>query len=113
LDTFDNVSRIMKEKRISQRDLAEYLHVTEFRVSHWKNGRSESYMKYMPQIAEFLGVQVGEIFAGEQKDPVISFDDGKAKILYDKLLNAGIDVCELSVTQIDRIVALAKAGLDK
>lgn len=48
----------MKEQRVSQREICQYLNLTKQTFSEWKAGRSESYLKYLPQIAEYLDVSV-------------------------------------------------------
>lgn len=110
--TFDSILQRMKEKGKTQRELAEFLGITEHKVSHWKNNRSDSYVKYIEQISEFLGVSIEEIYGEETKNPAIENDDGNAKLLYDKLLDAGIDIKKLSSKEIEKIIALVKAGFD-
>ncbi len=48
----------MKEQRVSQQEICQYLNLTKQTFSEWKAGRSESYLKYLPQIAEYLDVSV-------------------------------------------------------
>lgn len=48
----------MKEQRVSQQEICRYLNLTKQNFSDWKSGKSESYLKYLPQIAEYLDVSV-------------------------------------------------------
>lgn len=48
----------MKEQRVSQQEICQYLNLTKQTFSDWKSGKSESYLKYLPQIAEYLDVSV-------------------------------------------------------
>lgn len=48
----------MKEQRVSQQEICRYLNLTKHAFSDWKSGKSESYLKYLPQIAEYLDVSV-------------------------------------------------------
>lgn len=48
----------MKEQRVSQQEICRYLNLTKQTFSDWKSGKSESYLKYLPQIAEYLDVSV-------------------------------------------------------
>ena len=48
----------MKEQRVSQQEICQYLNLKKQTFSEWKAGRSESYLKYLPQIADYLGVSV-------------------------------------------------------
>ena len=59
--TFDTILVILKRKNFHQKDLTDYLGLTKNTFTNWKAGRSESWRKYLPQIAEFLGVTVDEL----------------------------------------------------
>lgn len=61
------VSRIideLKKQRKSQKDLGDFIGVTQNVITDWKSGRIKSYTKYIHGIAEFLGVSV-EYLRGE------------------------------------------------
>lgn len=58
MDTLTKILGIMKEQRVSQQEICQYLKLTKQTFSEWKAGRSESYLKYLPQIAEYLDVSV-------------------------------------------------------
>ncbi len=57
----DNITKLLDERKIKQIELTNYLGVTKNTFSNWKSGRTQSYMKYLPQIAEFLGVSVDSL----------------------------------------------------
>lgn len=59
--SFDAVLVILKKKNFTQRNLSDYLGVSEQAVASWKSGRNQAWRKYLPQIAEFLGVTVDEL----------------------------------------------------
>lgn len=56
--TLDIILNELKKQHKSQKELAEHLGMSKNAVSEWKSGRNEAYKKYLPQIAEFLGVTV-------------------------------------------------------
>lgn len=56
--TFDNIDALMKQQGIKQTELCNYLGISKNRYTDWKSGRINSYVKYLPQIAEYLGVTV-------------------------------------------------------
>ena len=62
----DNISRILDEKKLKQKDLTDYLGISKNCFTDWKNGKSASYKKYLPQIAEFLGVSVDYLIGNEE-----------------------------------------------
>jgi len=61
LSTIDTILVILKNKNLKQKDLTDYLGITKNAFTDWKSGRIESWKKYLPQIAEFLGVTVDEL----------------------------------------------------
>lgn len=67
MSTIDRIISVMKEKGIKQKELCDYLGKGEMVFSNWKAGRSESYKKYIPQIAEFFGCSVDYLLGKEQK----------------------------------------------
>lgn len=46
----------LEERGLQQKELAKYLSITRGVISQWKSGISNSYNKYLPQIAEYLEV---------------------------------------------------------
>lgn len=58
LDTLDRIILLMNEKNYNQQILTDYLGVDKSIFSTWKNGKSKSYMKYLPQIASLFGVTI-------------------------------------------------------
>ena len=58
LDTLDRIVLLMNEKNYNQQILTDYLGVDKSIFSTWKNGKSKSYMKYLPQIAGLFGVTI-------------------------------------------------------
>lgn len=80
---------------MKQKDLTDYLGLTKNAFTDWKGGKSESYKKYLPQIAEFLNVSVDYLLSGEnKKSPDTSPDemserDRDALRLYRALIASG------------------------
>lgn len=61
----------MKSKHISQQDICINLNLKKQAFTDWKAGKSESYLKYLPQIAEILNVSV-DYLLGKTDDPTPS-----------------------------------------
>lgn len=53
----DKIIELMNQKKITQKQLTDFLGVDKSIFSQWKSGKNQSYMKYTSQIADFLGVQ--------------------------------------------------------
>ena len=56
MDTMAVILSIMKEKGITQKELCKAIGIGAPKFIDWKMGRVRSYHKYIPQIADFLGV---------------------------------------------------------
>lgn len=57
--TLNKIVAILKERNIKQKELTDYLNISKNVFTDWKSGKCSSYQKYLPQIAEFLGVPIG------------------------------------------------------
>lgn len=57
----DNIIACMEYKKLSQKDLCEYLNVNQQMFTNWKNGYSDSYLKRLSKIAEFLDVSPNDL----------------------------------------------------
>lgn len=62
----DNISQLLNNKGLKQKDLTDYLGISKNCFTDWKSGKSSSYQKYLPQIAEFLGISV-DLLVGNEK----------------------------------------------
>lgn len=55
-NVLDKIIQIMKEKKISQKELCNKLGIPASQFTNWKNGQNKSYLKKFDLIAEVLGV---------------------------------------------------------
>ncbi len=58
---------LLKEKNLQQKDLCDSLNLSNKSFTEWKANRSTSYMKKLPQIADYFGVSVGYLLGTETK----------------------------------------------
>ncbi len=97
LSVLDNIILELKRKNKKQKELTDYLGITKNAFTDWKSGRIKSYMKYLPQIAEFLGVSVDYLLNTDEnkKSPdtshlgEMSERDRDAARLYSALISSG------------------------
>lgn len=89
MDTLTKILNEMKTKKISQREMAKLLGMTENNVSGWKAGRNKSYLKYISQIADILGVSADYLLDtdeyGQKENPTRESEAKKLYELYSKL----------------------------
>lgn len=97
MKVLNNILFELKRTNKKQKDLTDYLGLQKNSFTEWKGGRSKSYMKYLPQIAAFLGVTVDYLLNADEnkKSPDISQDsemserDRDAARLYRALISSG------------------------
>lgn len=58
MNTFDRIDFLLKQKKLKQIDLTNYLGIPKTSYTDWKTGRTKSYQKHLPQIASFFNVSV-------------------------------------------------------
>ena len=64
------LQELRKEKGITQKELADFLNVSDKTVSHWECDKYSPDISVIPLLAEFFGVTCDEILRGERKAPV-------------------------------------------
>ncbi len=96
MSVLDNIILELNNQNKKQKELTDYLGITKNAFTDWKSGRIKSYMKYLPQIADFLGVSVDYLLDdGNKKSPDTSLDsemserDRDAARLYRALIASG------------------------
>ncbi len=63
------LAELRKEKGITQKELADYLNVSDKTVSHWECDNYSPDISVIPLLAEFFGVTCDELLKGEKKPP--------------------------------------------
>lgn len=82
MDTIDKIIELLKIQHKTQKDLTDYLGLDKAMFTQWKSRRTESYLKHIIKIAEFLGVSVGELIGSENvKSEPIYLDDETRELL--------------------------------
>lgn len=79
MDIVDRIFAIVDAKFKEQREFAISLHVAPARVSEWRKRKSQSYTKYLSQIADILGTTVQYLLTGEEgqnKQTAVPKDSG-------------------------------------
>lgn len=60
------ICELRKDSQMTQKELADKLHITDKAVSKWERGLSCPDISLLPRLAELLGVTVGELLNGEK-----------------------------------------------
>ena len=70
----DKITSLLKEQKRTQKELCTFLGLNQVAFSEWKSGKSKSYTKYLPQIAEFFGCSVDYLLGKEKKKEAVQKD---------------------------------------
>ena len=97
MKVLNNIIFELNRNKKKQKDLTDYLGLQKNSFTEWKGGRSKSYMKYLPQIADFLGVTVDYLLNTDENkkssdtplDSEMSERDRDAARLYNALIASG------------------------
>ncbi len=65
MDAIDRIFELVDQKYKDQKDFADALGVIPAQVSKWRNRKSSSYRKYLPEIAVLLDTSTEYLLTGE------------------------------------------------
>ena len=91
----ERIVLLLQENGVSNKVLAEYLHIPPSVISDWKTGRATSYIKYIAEISEYFGVSADYVLCrtpirtGAKWDALISqyrLCDADKLLMVDRLL---------------------------
>lgn len=63
------ISELRKEKKLTQKELAEQLGVTDKAVSKWERGLSCPDISLLSKLSRLLGITTSELLNGEKAEP--------------------------------------------
>ena len=70
------VAQLRKEQNLTQKELADRLHVTDKAVSKWETGKGFPDLKLLEPLAQALDISLGELLQGERTpSPTLSKDE--------------------------------------
>ncbi len=74
------IAEMRKSKNMTQRDLAEKLHVTDKAVSKWERGLASPDIQLLPHLSEIFGITIDELINGELEEFSIQEPKYQSKI---------------------------------
>ena len=87
----NRLKELRQEKKLSQKELADYLGVNEKTISRWENGESTIKSDKAQQLADFFGVSVGYLLGysdKEERSSLIELKNDIRRELIEQLLEA-------------------------
>ena len=93
MEVLTNILELLNKNHIRQKELSDYLGLSKNTMTGWKSGNNNSYMKHLPEIAEFFGVSVDYLLG--KKTPVV--ENNFTFALYNELAH---DLSEEQIQQL-------------
>lgn len=74
----EKILELLENEHGSSQKLVRAIGATKNAVTEWKSGRSKSYTKYAPQIAEYFGVSLDWLtgLSDQKEKPAPTIEDG-------------------------------------
>lgn len=66
MDILNKIIELLDSQNRQQKELTDFLGLEKSTFSAWKNGKSASYKKYLPEIANFFGISVDKLIGNER-----------------------------------------------
>lgn len=79
LETGKLICELRKMKNMTQKDLANYLNVSDKAVSKWERGESYPEVTILPQLASILEITVDELLGGKRQDVILKDENEHEK----------------------------------
>ena len=67
----DNLRAIRTRKNVSQQEVADFLNIDRRTYVSWEAGTSDIKSSFIPKLAEFLHVEINDLFPKKSNDTVI------------------------------------------
>ena len=61
----ERLKELRREKKLTMKQLADILHVTEMAISHWENNKRVPNIQIIIKLAKFFNVSVGYLVGSE------------------------------------------------
>lgn len=66
MNTVEIILELLKSQNKKQKELTQFLGISETSVADWKRGKTESYKKHIGKISEFFGVSTDYLLGTEE-----------------------------------------------
>ena len=110
----DKIIALLKEQGKSQKELCEYLGIKQQAFTNWKGGNNTSYMKYLPQIAEYFHVSVDYLLGNtDEKNPPAKSQGDTVALHITDFHGQEPEVVEISREKYEKIQKILKIMEDE
>ena len=98
MSTLNRITALLKERGLQQKALCDYLGLKSQAYTNWKGGGNDSYMKYLPEIAEYFGVTIDYLLGNSDRREQLAIPD--------ELLDLIARLSEEEMTELQRCAQL-------
>ena len=78
------ISEMRKARKMTQKELAQALDITDKAVSKWERGLSYPDISLLSRLADLLGVTVSELLGGEKEDSEPAVQEERVEHVLDR-----------------------------
>jgi len=104
----NNLKMIRNRKNISQQEVADFLGIDRKTYINWELGTVDIKSSYIPKLAEFMHVEIGDLFQKTESKIVINQHNTDNK---DTSINNGVVLLLTDKEAIDQLVEIVKSQL--
>lgn len=108
MGTLDRIFNLVDAQYNEQKDFAFDLGLPAGTISNWRRKKSESYIKYLPQIAKLLGVSAEYLLTGNPDKKSPSPEGNGLLESYPEDLQRLIDICVDHPEIVPALLGLAR-----
>jgi transcriptional regulator with XRE-family HTH domain len=103
-----NLKIIRNRNNISQQEIADFLGVDRKTYVSWEADTADIKSSYIPKLAEYLHVEIGDLFKEKKSDIVFNLQDNK-----DNSVNNGIVVFVTDKQAVSQLMDIMKGHFTK
>ncbi len=104
--------KLLGGKRGSQKELADYIGISDSTINKWKTRGSDIPSEYIPKIAEFLGVSKSYLLTGKEEAPFEGANPELIKFFKKLQENNIVDFENLTDEEGERLYNTFKVALE-
>ncbi len=105
---YDSILKEMQKQNRTQKELTDYLNVSKSTFTDWKNGKSKSFMKHLPEIAKFFQVSVDYLLGKTDKKNKTTPEEQPLTDAQEALLNYCSDLSNEDLAKVIDYIELLK-----
>jgi transcriptional regulator with XRE-family HTH domain len=108
-EVFERIDHLMMSQRKKIKDLNNYLGLKQSTYDNWRRGKSESFMKHIDKIAEYLNVSPNYLICGSDS---IETMKSRRQLMEDELLGMFRSISEKDANTLLNLATVFVSSLN-